>query len=82
MTHRTWRITLPPGEARCEPGEDCLRRETCARWLALIPQAGARLISGHNAQFLACSDWLDADKHRTVPVNHKSRLLKHKSEQN
>lgn len=43
MTHRTDRVWIPDHEARCVPENECLQRETCARWLASLPPSGATM---------------------------------------
>ncbi len=44
MTHRTDRVYLPPGAARCDPGAvACRHRHSCARYMASLPASGARL---------------------------------------
>lgn len=43
MTHRSDRVYLDPNEARCEPRNGCQIKDNCARYLAALPPAGAKL---------------------------------------
>ena len=73
-TQRTESVYLPPEEERCEPHQPCLKKWSCARFLAKLPPSGAKM-ADHST--IICNAFISLDEARRKMRSGTDRRATH-----